>query len=98
MANLDKENRKRLKEERNKITKELVDSDLDNESYNAELNKIKKIDEIIKGEEKPRMGDQSKAAVWRGLLMAGCTIGIVAYEAFGNVIHEKLVRTMATKI
>lgn len=93
--NFRKESKKLLEQERYEVIRTVTESDLDHDSYVDELDKVKKIDEILETK-KSKDDAQVRAAVIKGIFSLISIAGIVVYEN-RHVFHSKTAVNTATK-
>lgn len=80
--NYKKENAKALEKKKHELIKTICDdeSDMDIETFNQEVSKVEKINGLISNDKKPKMGDQSRAALIKGCFGVALFLGGLAYE------------------
>lgn len=80
--NYKKENAKALEKEKHRLINTICDdkSDMDYDTYCQEVSKVEKINGLISNDKKPKMGDQSRAALIKGCFGVALFLGGLAYE------------------
>ena len=93
--NFRKESKKLLEQERYEVIRTVTESDLDHDSYVDELDKVKRIDEIL-DTKKSKEDQQVKSTVIKGIFYL---IGITFLAVYENrhVFHSKSALNTASK-